>query len=403
MRRRLTPLLVFLAVLLLFGYWPAPKASAILSARGPIDVNHGYPSWYEDSTGLRLELCLDEASGLCLLELPTPGAPISFPDNFPDEAFWWAGEAAMPAGDPAFGGQALLVLALEAAFLNEVPIAGDQMSFGRVRIRVEHLIPGQTYTVTHPFGVDTFVATADVRSINFTEDIGCMAGPCDFAAAFTSRIGPFLVWDPTAPAPPPGFVGDPGIEHTVVGSPFGTNFFRIEGPDVGGPGVDLIETDLFTVMGKISTGPLAGPGVLRVTTSPPVASQVLIDGIPRDTWGLDWLKLDQGIYEVSFSDVQGFTTPAPQMVTVLEGVTAEVTGVFTLNGFLRVITSPGVPGTISVGGVPRDDWGMWTDLLPATYEVCFGDVAGFTAPPCRLVTVVAGSLATVIATYTPTP
>ena len=69
--------------------------------------------------------------------------------------------------------------------------------------------------MTHPFGVDTFVATADARSINFTEDIGCMAGPCDFSAAFTSRIGPFLRWDP-AQAPPAGFIAPACVSLPVL-------------------------------------------------------------------------------------------------------------------------------------------------------------------------------------------
>lgn len=38
------------------------------------------------------------------------------------------------------------------------------------------------------------------------------------------------------------YVGDPNVEHKVTGSPLGTNVFRIEGPNIGGPGVDMIET-----------------------------------------------------------------------------------------------------------------------------------------------------------------
>ena len=72
---------------------------------------------------------------------------------------------------------------------------------------------------------------------------------------------------------------------------------------------------------SISAPAGAGEGYLRVTTSPALPSQILVNGVPRDTWGLTWLKLPPGDYEVSFTDMPGFTTPAPQTVTVLAGVT----------------------------------------------------------------------------------
>jgi hypothetical protein len=76
-----------------------------------------------------------------------------------------------------------------------------------------------------------------------------------------------------APAAPAGFIGDAATNHKVIGSPFGTNIFRIEGPDVNpNPQRDAcptlsaaakadpdftpancIETDQFVVQGKIHT------------------------------------------------------------------------------------------------------------------------------------------------------
>jgi len=235
-----------------------PPGSHLVAA-GPVNAANGYPFWYKDSTGLKLELCLNDEL-LCLLEVPPP---LAFPGVFPEEAFWWVGETDMTTKD---GGGALLVLAMEAAFDPEVIADGNQISFGRVRIRVDNLIPGATYTVTHPYGTDTFAGvTGGVRGINFSEDIGGLPG--DFDGALTSRVGPFLTWDATAPSPPAGFIGDPGIPHTVTGSPFVTNFFRVEGPlgsFTGSPDLcadpklgdsptattDCIETDLFAVVGK---------------------------------------------------------------------------------------------------------------------------------------------------------
>jgi hypothetical protein len=59
---------------------------------GPIDVRHGFPLWYGDEKGLRLQLCLD-ANGLCLSPAPDPTQPPSVTDtatNFPEETFWLA-------------------------------------------------------------------------------------------------------------------------------------------------------------------------------------------------------------------------------------------------------------------------------------------------------------------------
>jgi hypothetical protein len=176
--------------------------------------------------------------------------------------------------------------------------------------------------------------------------------------------------------------------------------------------VDPNETDLWTVQeyaespantwgtwwGMVEPQPPTDSyGMLRVTTNAP--SQILVDGIPRDTWGLNWVKLPPGEYTVSFTDVGGFSTPTSRLVTVTEGVTTETAGAFVVRGWLRVTTSPPVPSTISVDGVPRNDWGIWTDLPVGDYEVCFGDVEGFTTPECQLATLTAGNTTIVTGTF----
>jgi hypothetical protein len=169
--------------------------------------------------------------------------------------------------------------------------------------------------------------------------------------------------------------------------------------------VTLTPGALSTVTGTFAAAPAApgptGTGELRVTTSPALPSQILVDGTPRDTWGLTWLDLPPGTYTVSFRHVEGYDEPAPQEVTVAAGAVTEVIGAFVARGFLRVVTDPAVPATISVDGIPRNDWGMWTDLAVGTHELCFGPVPGFATPPCRTVTLAAGALSTVTETYPP--
>ena len=242
-----------------------------LQAVGPASSSHGFPVWYEDTNNLRLEQCLDLENPLCdnaflAGETPDPTSPISFPGNWPGESFYFsAGSTLTTAG----GGKAVLVSALEATFANEAVRDGDQVVFGRVRFDID--FPGAgTYTVTHPYGVDRFTVTdAEADDYRYVEDI--TPAPNDFTLAMKSRINPFLKWDTGLVTDPAGdkYVGDPNVDHKVTGSPLNTNFFRIEGPGIGGPGVDMIETDLFSIMGKVSTNSGVKPdkAVLTETAS----------------------------------------------------------------------------------------------------------------------------------------
>ncbi|MDM5332022.1 IPT/TIG domain protein [Ureibacillus composti] len=242
---------------------------------GPINALNGFPLWYKDRNGLRLMLNTDPNDPFNVItpaDIPNPGQPVSFPDNFPEEAFYFTAEAQMVTGT---GERARLVLALEAAFVNDEPAIGEQIVFGRVRIRVAGLVAGATYIVTHPYGENTFVAEDDGDGggeINFTQDIGGLNGG-NFELATRSKIDPFLRWDPSIPpAAPSGYIGDPNILHEVIGSEVSENVFRIVGPGIGidspnqvGDNPDMIETRLFSVAGKIST--VSGVETTRATYS----------------------------------------------------------------------------------------------------------------------------------------
>src|SRR5437773_1924876 len=259
-----------------------------LAAVGAIDPANGYPRWYLDKNGLQLGQCLDAANPAdpCAIvgTFPNPGQPISFPNNFPDEFFYWRTTSTINnIGN--VGGRALLVMSTQAGFGGATGTAADgagtQIVFARYRVRVlpNGLVPGATYVVTGPFGAQSFVATA-TGTINFTVDQGCLVGgalPCNFASVLpTTNAGPFLTWDPaTPPAPTAGFIGDGLLTHTITGSPSNTNFFRIQGPNVGGSGVNVVETNLFTnVIGKIYVRP-ATSTTLNSTPNPSVFGQAV--------------------------------------------------------------------------------------------------------------------------------
>ncbi|WP_349975673.1 hypothetical protein [Pseudomonas sp. WHRI 8519] len=252
-----------LAVAIFASMLQLPAQAALYAVDpGPYDpANGNFAAWYQDTHGRTLDLCLTKtvssrAAGapgapayMCTL-LPTPGVfddtqPIVFPSNFPDEAFWFTADAAIV--DAARGIDLSYGTAIEAAFAAEEPVEGDQVSFARVRIRVDVPTAG-TYIVTHPYGVDVFdVPAAGDRAINMTRDIG-IAGAGDFSGALKGDVGPFLrsVNGPYTEGSE-RFIGDPNLEEPVTGSPYNTNYVRIEGPG----GIDL-RTELFSISGKLS-------------------------------------------------------------------------------------------------------------------------------------------------------
>jgi uncharacterized membrane protein len=169
--------------------------------------------------------------------------------------------------------------------------------------------------------------------------------------------------------------------------------------------VSVVAGQLTTVTGTYTVNPNApGPdpssfGYLRVTTNPAVPAQILVDGIPRDEWGLTWVKMAPGTYTVSFKGVYGLTPPAPQLLTVTASATTTYNAAFTVHGSLRIVTNPALPATVFVNGLPCDDWGMWQSMAPGTYTVSFGDVPGYVTPAPQVAVVAANSLTTITGTY----
>ncbi len=231
---------------------------------GPTSPINGYPMWVQDSNGLVLELCEDTndvtpPAGLfdpetgaafppcpaCvdpLLDLPDPTLPQSFPDNYPDEHFYWLAESLMIESDNT---RSIVVLAIEAAFdgLGAV-VDGEQVVFARYRVRIDNATPGELYQITYPFGVTYVEAENDqggaaISNINFTNDIFLWKGTT-LVEPISGIMGTFLT---SVNPPPPAGSGDPPNTQTylgdvcgggdIQGSPFGTNFFSVVGPNAG--------------------------------------------------------------------------------------------------------------------------------------------------------------------------
>lgn len=274
-----------------------------LAKVGPLSPVNGFPLWYKDSQGTRLELvsAAGDPFAPAVGDLqPTQGTPRpefpDFPATFPDEAFYMLAEARMVTGGQARPGRARVVLALEATFGGTGDVVdGQQIVFGRLRVRIDDAVPGALYTFTHPYGVTDPLPADDRGRVFVTEDIGVT--PLAFDGALQSHVAPFLRWTSgAAMAPgeseaPVGYVGDGDTAHTITGSPLvdgagnPMNYVRIEGPniaDAGGPrdpadplNVNKIYTPLFVVQGRLAT--TAGVDVTRAVYSRSAAGGVTID------------------------------------------------------------------------------------------------------------------------------
>ena len=293
------------------------SAHAVLERVGPVSAapaDGGFPSWYQDTTGLALEFCspmnASEVNGGWCLLLPgdVPVAPEVFPTSFFDEHFYFAATAAV---DTLAGGRTLVVLAEEAAFANGPVVAGDQVTFSRIRVWMTQVPVTGAYRFIHPYGEEIIQGVAGER-IFFTDDVGlgCNGG---FECSMTSRLGPFLLPAATpggaemppltatnpapdtnpanfggvfAPTPYPGtgkaYIADPTRIGPVTGSPLpdfvdstgalrNHNIFRIEGPAGSGLGidpatgavVDWIETTDFNLMGRLFDGAMPGKATVN--------------------------------------------------------------------------------------------------------------------------------------------
>jgi hypothetical protein len=228
--------LFVLALVLLLAF--AQAAPAALTAVGPTNPENGFPFWYRDSLGQTVTLSVPPNAALSIPDPVIPGNDFSAQIGFGSEAMYWWSQADLVVP----GGQALLVLALEAAFGAGDAAPGDQIVFARVRIRIDTAQAGD-YTVTHPYGTKTYTnVPAGVRAINDTIDIG-IGSPGDFTGALNGQIGPFL----KQVGAPAGTLGDGVTLAPVENGPNGNSF------SVVGPGVNA-STDQFITGAELFAG-----------------------------------------------------------------------------------------------------------------------------------------------------
>ncbi len=266
----------YLFVIAFFVFSFCQTVSAELAAVGPTNTTNNFPQWYQDENGLTLELCLN--SGNCVFD-PVVNTSFSAQIGFGERASYWSASATLLGAGAKGDLNMAIVASFSGSTTGAIPADGEQIVFFEITVGpITGLTAGNAYRVVHPYGViEDLVADAFGVIPVQRQNIGCAIAlpsatppvPCDFTSVLRSPVGPFLQWDTSLPIPLIGFIGNPSIAHTVVGSPFGTNIFQIEGPNAGGTGVNFKQTNLFKIQGKIFTGigPTIPPAPLAIDRS----------------------------------------------------------------------------------------------------------------------------------------
>jgi hypothetical protein len=153
------------------------------------------------------------------------------------------------------------------------------------------------------------------------------------------------------------------------------------------------------------------PGSLQVNISPPgaVSAGALWQVDTNGQWqtsGATVTNLSVGNHTVSFSAVNGWTTPAIQTVSVSPMATTTATGTYTPAGSLQVTISPA--GAVTAGVEWDVDGGAWqtsgatvSNLSVGNHTVSFSAANGWSAPASQTVFVSANSTTTATGTSIP--
>jgi hypothetical protein len=272
-------------------------AQAALLDHGPGDATLTWPTWYRDLNRQALQLCRstaqspNPAGGVGNMCFPLGADPACFAGNLGMEIFYNDTTATLGGRGTFF---VKYLASLEASYLATTPTRGQETVFSRIRIVISATVPG-TYKVTHPFGVEIFPdVQPGPRAVFFTNDITAIPG--NFDAALAGTMGPFLQWDQLLPgesltaANGEQFLGDPNYAHTFTGSPFGTNFVRVDGPvgsNLDGAGNDFIQSPLASVLGQKFLAAIPSPlRINRATYSrDPVKNLNTVDVFASSTPG----------------------------------------------------------------------------------------------------------------------
>src|SRR5208337_3673970 len=144
---------------------------------------------------------------------------------------------------------------------------------------------------------------------------------------------------------------------------------------------------------------------LLPTSAVSAGAEWQVDAGPWQTNGAMVSGLSVSNHIVSFTNLFGWTTPAPQTVTISNGLTTTVTGTYVQQtGSLQAILRP--TSAVSAGAEWQVDAARWqtngamvSGLPVGSHTITFTNLFGWTTPAPQTVTISNGFLATVTGTY----
>ena len=232
-----------------------------------------FSEYIVDSNGVGLQICTDgDGASPCFFDLPVPGNALSEALGRGGEAFYFLADSNSTTTG-AFPLDWTIVMGIESAFLSAEPQAGFELQFQRMRTRINVSARG-IYTVETPWGksvhrVDTLLPPGNGQNrseistpidISFGPDAS-VAGVVTPILIAVNKPGLAAVIDQVTgkPVNPDDYIGDGVTLTPVTGSPCGDNFVRITAVGLDGitpininNGTNIIQNNLFTVMGKIA-------------------------------------------------------------------------------------------------------------------------------------------------------
>ncbi|MHC1727281.1 MAG: DUF1566 domain-containing protein [Syntrophobacteraceae bacterium] len=158
--------------------------------------------------------------------------------------------------------------------------------------------------------------------------------------------------------------------------------------------------------GKKITGTYVPDGSLKVTISlgaRNAGAQWQVDGGAWKESGATVTNLSVGPHTVTFKDVAGWSPPDPKTVEIESGATTSISGMYTKDGSLKVTINSGARDAGARWKVDGGDWhssGVTVkNLSPGAHAVAFKNVAGWTPPADKSVTIEGGETANVSGVY----
>jgi hypothetical protein len=162
---------------------------------------------------------------------------------------------------------------------------------------------------------------------------------------------------------------------------------------------------------------ITAPGALQVTLTPPEAvsagAQWNMNGGSWQDSGTTISGLAPGTYTVNYRDVQGWTAPVTEQVTVSSAQTTAITRNYALAGGLKIALGIGPQFKAFIltpllgaqwkldGGEYHDSNATVSGLAPGIHTVDYAPVDGWTAPPSEQVTITGGQTLSISRIYVP--